>query len=213
MRTKYHEFSKFVLKRTKKIVCVGFGKTGTTTFAKAMNCLGFNHKSQGHGFFFENKYYYLMLPTLWKFESFDDYPWPFLYKFIHRQFPSSKFILTTRIDTASWLNSLQRHYCRHGPSVNNKIFFGYYSPFENEKHLRGLYEGHNEAVRSFFRGNPNFLELCWERGDGWPELCGFLGKEVPETPFPHVNAATPEFDYEAAKLRADNSLRKILQSG
>jgi hypothetical protein len=34
------------------------------------------------------------------------------------------------------------------------------------------------------------VELCWEEGDGWPQLCGFLGHAVPEAPFPRMNTAT-----------------------
>lgn len=31
--------------------------------------------------------------------------------------------------------------------------------------------------------------LEWYLGDGWEPLCGFLGKPVPDTEFPHVNTA------------------------
>lgn len=31
--------------------------------------------------------------------------------------------------------------------------------------------------------------LEWSVEDGWEPLCSFLGKPVPEEPFPHVNAA------------------------
>ncbi|MYB38989.1 MAG: hypothetical protein F4Y26_16720 [Gammaproteobacteria bacterium] len=36
-------------------------------------------------------------------------------------------------------------------------------------------------------GCSDLLVLDFERGDGWPELCAFLGEPVPDTPFPHVN--------------------------
>lgn len=31
--------------------------------------------------------------------------------------------------------------------------------------------------------------LEWTVEDGWEPLCAFLGKPVPDEPFPHVNAA------------------------
>jgi hypothetical protein len=31
--------------------------------------------------------------------------------------------------------------------------------------------------------------LEWYIDDGWEPLCKFLGKPVPDTPFPHANAA------------------------
>lgn len=30
--------------------------------------------------------------------------------------------------------------------------------------------------------------LEWSPEDGWKPLCGFLGKPVPDIPFPHANA-------------------------
>lgn len=32
--------------------------------------------------------------------------------------------------------------------------------------------------------------LEWDISDGWEPLCKFLGKPVPDVPFPHANAAT-----------------------
>ncbi|MFD3686023.1 sulfotransferase [Nocardiopsis sp. NPDC058631] len=28
---------------------------------------------------------------------------------------------------------------------------------------------------------------CWCTGEGWERLCAFLGTEVPEGPFPHLD--------------------------
>ena len=180
------------LEKPEKIVCVGLGKTGTTSFARAMTILGYRHKSQGHGFAFANRY---MLPIRWtlrQYDSFDDFPWPYLYEFIKFAYPRSKFILTTRKSSLVWLDSLKRHYCKHGPSVNNKIFYGYNSPYENEAHQRRIYLCHNQRVRKFFAGDPAFLEVCFEEGHSWPEICGFLGRPIPKCSFPHENASKKE---------------------
>ena len=52
-----------------------------------------------------------------------------------------------------------------------------------------FYEHHNEAVRAYFAGTDRLLDVCWEEGDGWDELTGFLGLPVPDAPFPHSNPA------------------------
>lgn len=54
-----------------------------------------------------------------------------------------------------------------------------------------IYEAHNERVRRLVRErrergeNVEFLEFNVK--EGWGPLCAFLGKEVPDTPFPRVN--------------------------
>jgi hypothetical protein len=43
-------------------------------------------------------------------------------------------------------------------------------------------------VRQHFAQYPaQFLDVCWEKGDGWEKLCRFLGRDIPEGPFPHAN--------------------------
>lgn len=63
-----------------------------------------------------------------------------------------------------------------------------YFPVGNEYHLLGTYLLHNKEVRDYFKDRPDdFLEVNWENGDGWELLCDFLGKEIPDRPFPHAN--------------------------
>lgn len=50
----------------------------------------------------------------------------------------------------------------------------------------GVFEEHNELVRAIARSEGREL-LEFELGDGWEELCEFLGKSVPDLEFPHVN--------------------------
>jgi hypothetical protein len=55
--------------------------------------------------------------------------------------------------------------------------------------FRDFYEAHNAGVRAHFRDRPDdLLELDIAGGEGWTELCGFLGQPVPDRPFPHRNA-------------------------
>lgn len=44
---------------------------------------------------------------------------------------------------------------------------------------------HHENVRTFFQDKPGkLLELNIIAGDGWEKLCPFLGKPIPDQPFP-----------------------------
>jgi hypothetical protein len=42
--------------------------------------------------------------------------------------------------------------------------------------------------------------LEWSVEDGWEPLCKFLGKEIPDQPFPNVNAAGNAFNTKAANV-------------
>ena len=61
---------------------------------------------------------------------------------------------------------------------------------ENRDEMRArakdVFRAHYEEVR---RVTPPERLLEYRMGDGWEPLCKFLGKEVPDEPFPHVNDA------------------------
>jgi hypothetical protein len=61
------------------------------------------------------------------------------------------------------------------------------SPVGNEAIYRARYDRHNAEVRAFFREHPgSLLVMDVTQGQGWPELCGFLGHPVPARAFPHA---------------------------
>ncbi|KAF3352714.1 hypothetical protein VdG1_08880 [Verticillium dahliae VDG1] len=55
---------------------------------------------------------------------------------------------------------------------------------------RELYDRHNDGIQRLV---PAEQLLVYKLGDGWQPLCEFLGRDIPEVPFPHGN--------EAAELR------------
>ena len=57
---------------------------------------------------------------------------------------------------------------------------------EMRRHARDAYKAHYELVR---RITPKERLLEYKMDSGWAPLCEFLGKEVPDTPFPRVNDA------------------------
>ena len=109
----------------------------------------------------------------------------FLYRYIDQHFPRTKFVLTVRSSTEVWYNSICRHHLRTRGNLNRA--FGLGDPVSQKRHFYSFYENHNEAVREYFRGDPRFLELCWEDGNSWELLCDFLERPVPQVRFPHAN--------------------------
>jgi hypothetical protein len=125
-------------------------------------------------------------------ESFEDWPYPLMYKeLLFRYGPDAKFVLTRRSNAAKWLNSLKQHSLTTDPARHCRLLaYGYAYPHGVESHFLELYERHEIEVRQFFRrydcGN-QLLEVCWEDGHGWTEICAFLDLPRPNQPFPHKN--------------------------
>jgi hypothetical protein len=173
-----------------KVFGIGLNKTGTTTLGLCLKHFGYRHTSSdvtlarhvGRGelepvFAHADRY-----------DSFEDWPWPLIYRELDTRYPGSKFVLTTRRDAETWLKSLKNHALLTGPTEFREIAYGYPMPHGREAEHIERYERHNREVREYFAGRPeDLLELCWETGSGWKELCGFLGQEVPDLPVPHSN--------------------------
>lgn len=53
------------------------------------------------------------------------------------------------------------------------------------------YRAHDNRIRTFFEDKPDdcLLEMSITGGDKWEPLCSFLGDEVPDRKFPHVDPA------------------------
>lgn len=69
--------------------------------------------------------------------------------------------------------------------VNGLIWEGTFDGrFEDKQYAIGVFNRHNEEVKERV---PKDRLLVYEVEEGWEPLCDFLGVEVPETPFPHLN--------------------------
>ncbi len=173
-----------------KIFGIGLNKTGTKSLGACLRTFGFRHLSWEREIFDT----YMMhgtqglIETINNYESFEDWPWPLVYREIDKMYPGSKFILTTRESSDIWYRSLCKHATRTGPNHVRRQIYGFEMPHEHrEEHIR-FYNRHNDDVRNYFQDRPEaLLEVCWERGDGWQVLAPFLDSQAPETPFPHKN--------------------------
>lgn len=174
----------------RKIFGVGLNKTGTTTLGKCFEVLGYRHISVDASAFmnYNAKNFRMVFDTVDKYDSFEDWPWPLMYRELDEKYPDAKFILTIRESPGKWFESI----CKHSLRITNlpfrKLIYGYDMPHEHKDHYIDFYNTHNKNIRDYFADKPGkLIVLCWEHGHGWKELCAFLDKDVPNLPFPHEN--------------------------
>lgn len=176
----------------RKVFGIGFNKTGTSTLGACLRELGYNHVSHSSRMlsaYVEGNYGAIIEETR-RYDSFEDWPWPLLFRQFYAEYGDDAcYVLTVRSSADKWLNSLKKHSLTTNPDrPMRSAMLGYKYPHgHEEEHIR-QYEEHNRSVRNYFAARPHapFIELCWEKGDGWPELCGLLGCRQPDIPFPHI---------------------------
>lgn len=200
-----------------KVLGVGMGRTGTTSFANAIEVLGigklykhFDAQDRGD---FAVLYDCLMkkdLDTIHNvilkdFAGFVEWPLLPLWKEILAANPDSKVILTVRDDAEGWYKS-----CHETIFSIGKMFaigmLGYtpllFSPQAKYSRitfamafggLLGFTDKENcikkylEHIEEVKRIVPEHQLLVFNVKEGWEPLCKFLNVPIPEVPFPNVN--------------------------
>jgi hypothetical protein len=173
-----------------KVFGIGLNKTGTKTLGVCLNQLGYAHKSVDRPAFelFKKGDINGLFNIIDKYDSFEDWPWPLIYKEVDEKYPDSKFILTIRKTPESWFKSLCRHADYTGPTEFRKHIYGYEMPRKHKQHHLDFYDKHVKDVTDYFKSQPEkLLIVCWENGDGWEKLSSFLGFDCPNVPLPHTN--------------------------
>ena len=174
-----------------KVFCIGFHKTGTTSLELALKKLGyrvtgsFGTKDPD----IANKLHEMAYARVANFDAFEDNPWPLLYKELDERFPRSKFILTRR-PTDAWIRSQVKDFALTETPMRRWIYGESAGcPEGNESTYIARYERHNKEVLEYFADRPDdLLVFDLPKGDGWDKLCPFLGHDIPDEPFPHVNS-------------------------
>ena len=177
-----------------KVFGIGWAKTGTTTLGKCFEALGFDHQSQDLSLVsgIPTGDLSRLFALAERKETFEDWPWIVLYRELDKQFPGSRFVLTKR-EPDKWIRSYRNMLAKQGEASNDlnqirRILYGLPFPHVSEEQLIERYENHNSEVEDYFRTrSKDLLIVNWEQGDGWEALCSFLGREIPNTPFPHAN--------------------------
>lgn len=193
--------------RQVKVFGIGLNKTGTSTLAVCLKELGYRHLGCRRDLLalYRSGRIDQVLREIDRHESFDDWPYPLMYRDLFERYGSrARFVLTTRSSAVVWLNSLKAHSLRTDPESHCRLLaYGYNYPHEDEQAHLDLYAAHNADVVKFFadkHASHQLLRVCWEDGDGWNELCAFLGVPTPRRPFPHANRRRPP----AANVAAAN---------
>lgn len=173
-----------------KIFGIGFHKTGTTSLAVAFKALGLSVTGPNNVFDQDiaDTYIDITRKLSSEFDTFQDNPWPLVYREMDEMWPDAKFILTTR-DPDRWINSQVSHFGTRTTAMRELIYGkGFGMPFGNEEHYKATMLAHNDAVRAHFAGRESkLLEMDITKGHGWDVICPFLEIDVPEVDFPHRN--------------------------
>lgn len=181
-----------------KVIGVGLNKTGTTSLGRAIEILGYeNHQSWSLEKTIDWKHNKTdeLISFISNFNNVEDFPWALIYKELDEALDNTMFILTTRSTPEKWYESQCKHYLREYRQETlyiNKTVYGYEDPHENKEAYISKYVNHNKEVREYFQSKSNFVEVCWENGDGWQELCSFLETETPTVDFPFLNRRPPK---------------------
>jgi hypothetical protein len=192
-------------KAPRKVFCIGFHKTGTTSLGKALQHMGLrvcNHKTIGGkgkrhllDLCKQNKWREIKKTYIDKFDAFEDTPWPVIYKHVYGMFPGAKYILTLR-DSEKWLQSVVNHFGSRETDIRKWIYGeDHGAPLGSESTYLQRFESHVKEVVDFSSKTAGMdllkLDIC--KGEGWNCLLSFLNKgrltpfAAPSVPFPRAN--------------------------
>ena len=167
-----------------KVFGVGLSRTGTVSLTEALKRLGYKAKH------YPNLFKVIELAEI--YEAMTDTPVIVFMEALDRLYPDARFILTVR-DENTWIQSLTRHYAKKPVERimkwklwNRRAVYGM-NGFA-EQHFRQVRERHEKRVKALFASRPAkllILDVCG--GQGYEQLCPFLGKPTIDESFPHKN--------------------------
>lgn len=178
-----------------RVFCVGFQKTGTTSLGRALRMLGY--KNSGYRDFEDfaestdpnlgDALLERAKKLMAERTGFKDTPWPLFYKEADALYPGSKFIHVVR-DEDRWIQSVVRDFAEFPNAIHGWIYGENAKyPKGNEEIYLARYREHNAEVREYFAGREDdYLPLTLKEVN-WEAVCGFLGHDVPDEPWPHLN--------------------------
>lgn len=190
------------------VIGAGVGRTGTYSLKIAINQLGLGPCHHMEAVLHSRP---VQVP-LWEsalagrpdwraiydgFGSAVDWPTARFFRELAEVYPKAKFVLTVR-SPESWADSFgETIYMalagRDQAPEDKKAWLdmatkvihatGFPAGLDRDGLMRG-FNAHNAAVRAAI---PADRLLVYEVKDGWAPLCAFLGKPVPDDPFPRTN--------------------------
>ncbi len=200
---------------TLEVIGAGFGRTGTASLKAALEILGYNkthHMFEVMGSKEQMAHWHAIgtqpdITPDWDavyacFPAAVDFPTAAYWRELAEYYPEATVLLTVRSADSWWKSAratiieigtaapgwarrfipmLRKNAEMSNGTVWQRMFDG--RQFE-EEHAKRVFEEHNAAVQAELSGD---RLLVYEVKQGWEPLCAFLGKPVPQEPFPHVN--------------------------
>ncbi len=108
---------------------------------------------------------------------------------LDRQYPGSRFVLTTRT-VDHWVESRRKHVLRNRERAAAGDYTGTFLEIDPDA-WRAEFAAHHARVAAYFAGRDDLLTFRITEGDGYEQLCPFLGLPIPDEPFPHRHRAGP----------------------
>ncbi|GAA5795579.1 P-loop containing nucleoside triphosphate hydrolase protein [Helicostylum pulchrum] len=222
-----------------KVICAGFGRTGTESLRYALNILGYTTHHM-KCFFTDpnldyNGFYHAYKhrdeadwdKLLADYDAVTDFSAATFYYDLHKKYPDAKVILNVR-SADSWYNSVKNTLfqtitqlpipeegtkqfdilrlcsmvCLDGRVFNPEYFL-------KEEEIKQLYRDHIEEVK---RNIPKEQLLVFELGEGWERVCKFLGKDVPDVPYPKTNTVAEFIDFYLNENRSVSVVPSLAKS-
>jgi len=183
-----------------KVIGIGLNKTGTKTLRSYLMEMGFRHQTYDLGMFNEYRAgnFEKLFGIMENFDSFEDWPWPLMYKEIDERFEDALFVLTLRKSPEVWYKSLCKMAVRMGPfNKFEKYIYGYNMPHGKKKEHIDFYNRHNAEVLEYFKDRPEkLIVICWGKGDDGSKLANFIGRPEVELKPRHSNISAPVYSGE-----------------
>lgn len=193
-------------KKGLKVLGVGLYRTGNLSLKTALEILGFNKCYHMFEFCERPQDMETWRDILYKkgnpdydklFEGYEaavDAPACTAWEQLYEKYPDMKIIINTR-DPKSWYKSAKTNLYEkikewQIPYPQTEVWDTYHYDIEmegkymDEDYAIDFFHKHYDKVRKTI---PEKQRLEFQVKDGWKPLCEFLGVEIPNVPFPHVN--------------------------
>jgi hypothetical protein len=200
---------------TMQVIGAGFGRTGTLSFKRALEDLGFGptyhmQEVMRRPSHIDTWFRYARTGEVdWDelfsgFGSGVDYPVSCVWEELASHFPEAKVVLTVRDPQQWWASTVSTIYrfrtafpawvlrsvpvARHWVEMLDRLVWDglFDGRFTDRDHAVSVFERHIEHVRATC---PPERLLVFDVAEGWEPLCDFLDVPVPRHPFPHLNDA------------------------
>jgi hypothetical protein len=167
--------------KDKKIFGIGLSRTGNASLSQALIELDY--------FIVKNPYNHYSID---KADASIDINVSSIFKELDKKYPGSKFILTTRAFWP-WMLSIKKHYSNRPVSSKTEKELQFRRNMYGTEHFNFFwflytYVKHHLDVFMYFRSRrEDYIIINISKGEGWKELCNFLGVDTPDNSFPHAN--------------------------